>query len=159
QKERYAKFIGGVSVLYVGGHSDVELKERKDRIDDAVRATKEALKEGIIPGGGYALHYITSNMSNMSYYELNSPTQAIADNCNESIVSCDFPYVYDYAKRIEGNYIELGIIDPLSVVKQSVINAYSLATLVLSTESLVVSEEFDMEGAVLEGIDQGKNRF
>lgn len=158
QKERYAKFIGGVSVLYVGGHSDVELKEKKDRIDDAVRATKEALKEGIVPGGGYPLYNIGDTFK--EYEELKSPLKTIAGNCNASVeVLKDDDYVYDYARHRTGHYLDLGIIDPVSVVKQSVINAYSLAALVLSTEALVYPEEYDTEQAVMDGIKFGKDRF
>jgi len=158
QKERYAKFIGGVSVLYVGSHSEIELKEKKARIDDAVRATKEAFKEGIVPGGGYTLSYI--NHLNLGMYaELESAVDVIAENCNVSPIACDKYDVYDYAKGIQGNFIELGIIDPVSVVKESVINAYSIATLVLSTEALVYAEEADYEATVLDGIEHGKNRF
>jgi chaperonin GroEL len=153
QKERYAKFIGGVCILYVGGHSDVELREKKSRIDDAVRATKEALKEGIVPGGGYSL------MSFVKYPELEAPTRTIAENCNTEMVECIIPNVYDYDKKIEGDYLKLGIIDPVSVVKESVVNAYSLALLVLSTEALIYPDEFDTESAVLDGIKYQKDRF
>ena len=157
QKERYAKFIGGVSVLYVGGNSEVELREKKDRIDDAVRATKEALKEGIVKGGGYPLFAIANAFED--YDELESPLKLIAANCNNEVVLTSNDDVYDYALNKQGNFLKLGIIDPLSVVKQSVINAYSLAVLILSTEGLVYPEEGDFEGAVLEGIEQNKDRF
>jgi len=160
QKERYAKFINGVSVLYVGGHSDVDLAERKARIDDAVRATKEALKEGIVPGGGFALARVASD-NIQKYDELYSPLSTIASNCNDvfDLEISAKQEVYDFAKDVRGNYIELGIIDPVSVVKETVINAYSVATLVLSTAGMVYNEDFDMEDAVLDGIKHGKDRF
>lgn len=168
QEERLAKYIGGVSVIHVGANSEVELREKKDKIDDAMRATMEAMKHGIVPGGGQVLAKISTDKSEgimnqieaVVYESLMKPLQTIAENCHTSVkLYKDDNIVFDYSKNCEVDFLEGGIIDPTSVVKNAVINAVSLAALVLSTDALVFPEELDMEEAIMQGIEAGKNRF
>lgn len=165
QEERLAKFIGGVSVIHVGANSDVELKEKKDRIDDAVRATKEALKGGIVPGGGATLANISNKskgkpfLQKLVYYAITQPLNTIANNCGTEARLYSGKFVHDYYKNKKVDYLKGGIIDPANVVKDSVLNAVSLAALVLSTDALVYPAEMDMEEAIMDGIEHGKKRF
>lgn len=166
QEERLAKFIGGISVIHVGANSEVELKEKKDRIDDAVRATKEALASGIVPGGGATLARISGLskgkpfLQKLVYYAIAQPLNCIAENCHTDYhLPEDENKVFDYAKNKEVDFLKGGIIDPASVVKHSVINAVSLAALVLSTDAIVYPENVDIEEAIMQGIEHGKNRF
>ena len=166
QTNRLAKFIGGVSVIHVGANSDVELSDKKARIDDAVRATREAIVSGIVPGGGSTLARISANndtsdeLTELVYNSILEPLKAIAENCNSPVeLSMESDEVYDYAKNEMVHYLVGGIIDPANVVKNAVINAVSLAALVLSTDAVVHPIDFDVEDAILQGIEHGKNRY
>lgn len=159
-KERIASLTGGVGVIYVGGGSDVEQKERKDRVDDAVCAVRSALEEGILPGGGVALFNIASDIiayaddnmehiSNDQYtamqivgWAIQAPLIQIMENAGrdgyEMMSSVTDPgHGYDVKNECYGDMFAMGIIDPLKVTKNALKNAVSVATTILSTNAIV----------------------
>jgi chaperonin GroEL len=168
-KERIAKLSGGVSVIKVGALTEVELKDRKERIIDAVEATKSALAEGIIAGGGVALlecqdslHHLHNSNSEKDIQAgidlvlevLDSPIrkivenaglnpQDIIDNIKElNLTTVNEPGIgYDILKNEYGNMFKLGVIDPVKVTKQAILNATSVAAMILSTEAIITNEE------------------
>ena len=160
-QERLAKLAGGVAVIRVGGATEVEVKERKDRVDDAMHATRAAVEEGILPGGGVALlrsikalgRLKTENHDQKTGIDivrkaLNTPARQIAVNAGEdgSIVvgkiSENESYVYGYDAQ-EGEYGDLvskGIIDPTKVVRCALQGAASIAGLLMTTEAMVAEK-------------------
>ena len=150
-ENRLALLSGGVSVVYVGGDTEIEQKERLDRVDDAVHAVKAAKKEGILPGGGSALGCIASNHKielgshNTKGYKIlleavRYPYNKILDNAGLD------PKAYTFKKKGLGvdvitgdivDMIEAGIVDPLLVTKQALINAVSVALTILSTDAII----------------------
>jgi chaperonin GroEL len=160
-QERLAKLAGGVAVIRVGGATEVEVKERKDRVDDAMHATRAAVEEGILPGGGVALlrsikalgRLKTENHDQKTGIDivrraLNTPARQIAVNAGEdgSIVvgkiSENESYVYGYDAQ-EGEYGDLvskGIIDPTKVVRTALQGAASIAGLLMTTEAMVAEK-------------------
>jgi chaperonin GroEL len=159
-QERLAKLSGGVAVVHVGAHTEVEMKERKHRIEDAVSATKAAIEEGIVAGGGSALVAAGSALSGdlgaggdervgvrVVATALAAPLRAIADNAGESgsvIVAHqgDQPdgHGFDAARGEWGDLRAAGIVDPVKVTRSALENAASIAALVLTTEALVVEK-------------------
>jgi chaperonin GroEL len=158
-QERLAKLAGGVAVIKVGAATEVELKERKLRVEDALSATRAAVEEGIVPGGGVALIRAQKALSKMQglsedeqvgvqiiYKSLESPLFMIAENAGQEgavIVeqvraNKNVNYGYDAAKNEFGDMLAKGIIDPAKVTRTAIENAASIAALVLTTESLVV---------------------
>lgn len=158
-KDRLAKLAGGVAVIKVGAASEVEMKEKKDRIDDAVHATKAAVEEGIVAGGGVALIRVQSVLKDLrqelknDYREealgvqvvekaLEMPLWQIADNAGEKgdviverVKSQTGAFGYNAAtNKDEHNMISAGIIDPAKVTRSAVENASSIATMVITTE-------------------------
>lgn len=154
-EERLANLAGGVGVIYVGAQSDVEMKEKKDRVEDAVYATKAALEGGILPGGGVALLNIAGEMcgcstaKNILKHALQQPFNTILANggydWNEIkgeialAYQGQFGYGYDVKDGKIGNMIEMGIIDPLKVTKSALENAVSVATTILSTNCIITN--------------------
>jgi chaperonin GroEL len=160
-QERLAKLAGGVAVIRVGGATEVEVKERKDRVDDAMHATRAAVEEGILPGGGVALlrsikalgRLKTENHDQKTGIDivrraLNTPARQIAVNAGEdgSIVvgkiSENESYVYGFDAQ-EGEYGDLvskGIIDPTKVVRAALQGAASIAGLLMTTEAMVAEK-------------------
>jgi chaperonin GroEL len=160
-QERLAKLVGGVAIIRVGGATEVEVKERKDRVDDAVHATKAAVEEGIVPGGGSALLFSSSVLDNLNSGNrdqkvgieivrkaLERPTRQIAENAGAegSIVvnklrdKRDENWGYD---AVAGDYKDMfkaGIIDPTKVVRTALQDAASVAGLVITTEAMVASK-------------------
>jgi chaperonin GroEL len=160
-QERLAKLVGGVAIIRVGGATEVEVKERKDRVDDAVHATKAAVEEGIVPGGGSALLFSSSVLDNLNAGNrdqkvgieivrkaLERPTRQIAENAGAegSIVvnklrdKRDENWGYD---AVAGDYKDMfkaGIIDPTKVVRTALQDAASVAGLVITTEAMVASK-------------------
>jgi len=168
-QERLAKFIGGVAIIYVGGNSELEMKETKDRVDDALHATKAAIEEGIVPGGGAALLYareaITRSRSELDsdvyigkqivYKACAAPFMKILTNAGYSEGEC-----YGLINGLEGddnwkgynikteayeNMKDAGIIDPSKVTRNAIENAASIAGTVLLTESAIVEINSDKE--------------
>ena len=165
-QERLAKLAGGIAVIKVGGATEVEVKERKDRVDDALNATHAAITEGIVAGGGSALLYSTSVLSKVKTENrdqevgveivkraLQSPIRQIVSNSGEdgSVVvgkmfeSKSTSFGYNAQSDEYGDMFKLGIIDPTKVVRIALQNAVSIAGLVISTEAIVVDEPKSQE--------------
>ncbi|GAF70679.1 unnamed protein product, partial [marine sediment metagenome] len=158
-QERLAKLAGGVAVVKVGAPTEVELKEKKLRVEDALSATRAAVEEGIVAGGGVALLRSVSALDKLEKKlssdartgirilrkAVEEPLRIIAENAGEegSVVvdavrrSKDAEYGYDAEKGEFGNLFERGIIDPVKVTRSGLENAASIATLLLTTESLL----------------------
>lgn len=159
-EERLAKLAGGVAVVNVGAATEVEMKEKKARFEDALAATRAAIEEGIVPGGGVALLRAAAALDALELEEdqgtglnivrstLLSPVRAIAENAGE-----EGPVVVAAVQEGEGNFgfnaatceygdmIEGGIVDPTKVVRSALQNASSIAGLLLTTESLITDIE------------------
>ncbi len=157
-QERLAKLAGGVAVIRVGGSTEVEVKERKDRVDDAVNATRAAVEEGIVPGGGSALLYASRVLDDVTpdnedqrvgvtivRRALQAPARQIVENAGEdgSIVigklleSDDGRRGFDAQSATYVDMIEAGIIDPTKVVRTALQDASSIAGLLVTTEAMV----------------------
>jgi chaperonin GroEL len=157
-QERLAKLAGGVAVIRVGGATEVEVKERKDRVEDAMHATRAAVEEGIVAGGGVALLYGQKALANLKYTNddqrrgidivrqaLQAPVRQIAENAgiDGSIVvgklqeSTDTNYGYDAQKNEFTDMVKSGIIDPVKVVRSALQFAASVAGLLVTTEAMV----------------------
>ncbi|GAA1825223.1 chaperonin GroEL [Luedemannella flava] len=158
--ERLAKLAGGIAVIKVGAATEVEMKERKHRIEDAISATKAAVEEGVIPGGGAALAQVAGTLADglgrtgdeatgvaIVRKALVEPLRWIAQNAGHDgyvvvskVADADFGHGLNAAT---GEYVDLvkaGIIDPVKVTRNAVANAASIAGLLLTTESLVVDK-------------------
>ncbi len=157
-EERLAKLAGGVAVIRVGGATEVEVKERKDRVDDAVNATRAAVEEGIVPGGGVALLYAGEALAGVEHANddqrvgidivrkaLQAPARQIAENAGEdaSIVVGKLIEGADPKRGFDaqgGRYVDMidaGIIDPAKVVRAALRDACSIAGLLITTEAMV----------------------
>ncbi|VAX05449.1 Heat shock protein 60 family chaperone GroEL, partial [hydrothermal vent metagenome] len=156
-QERLAKLAGGVAVIRVGGPTAVEVKERKDRVDDALNATRAAVEEGIVPGGGVALlrasKFINSEGANddqnaginIVRRALQAPIRQIAENAGDegSIVVGKITdknkanFGYNAQTSEYGDMIDMGIIDPVKVVRSALQDAASVASLLVTTEAMV----------------------
>ena len=157
-QERLAKFVGGVAIIHVGGNTETEMKEKKDRVDDALHATKAAIEEGIVPGGGTALLYASSGLEAKT-----TGAQIVIEACskpfNQILVNAGFDKVkgqiladnlvnsgngtwagYNIKTDETVNMKEAGIIDPTKVARTALQNAASVAGTVLLTECTVVNE-------------------
>jgi chaperonin GroEL len=160
-QERLAKLAGGVAVVRVGGATEVEVKERKDRVDDAVHATRAAIEEGIVPGGGVTLLQATKAIDTVKPANndervgveivrkaLQAPARQIAENSGTdgSIVvgklldSTDPNWGYDAQKGEFTDLIKAGIIDPTKVVRIALQDAASVAGLLITTEALITDK-------------------
>ncbi|MBQ4874575.1 MAG: chaperonin GroEL [Rickettsiaceae bacterium H1] len=158
-QERLAKLAGGVAVLKVGGSTDVEMKERKDRVEDALHATRAAVEEGIVAGGGATLLYITKALDSLKSDDddeaaginivrdaLKAPITQIIENCGEepSVVinkileKGDSKWLFDAKKHEYADAFKAGIIDPAKVVRVAIESAASVASVLATTEVLVV---------------------
>jgi chaperonin GroEL len=160
-QERIAKLAGGVAVIKVGATTETELKEKKFRVEDAVNATRAALEEGILPGGGLALFEASKELSFKSIKGvtevgdeargvmivksvLEKPLRAIAENAGKDsneVISRIFSAEAGVSlNAATGNYVDMikdGIIDPVKVVKTALVNAVSVASMILTTEAVV----------------------
>ena len=171
-QERLASFVGGVAIVHVGGHTEVEMKEKKDRVDDALHATKAALEEGILPGGGIALLNASRFLQeqegqlngdqetgyNIVAAATKRPFQKILENAGysssdiaaiEEKVSDDESFWYGYNPK-EEDYFDMfteGIIDPLKVTRLALENAASVAGTMLITEAVVTKVEEKKDSA------------
>ncbi|NLC59459.1 MAG: chaperonin GroEL, partial [Armatimonadetes bacterium] len=160
-QERLAKLSGGVAVVQVGAATETELKEKKSRIEDALSATRAAVEEGIVPGGGVtyinllpALNELAGKVDgdlrvgvNIVRRALEEPARMIAWNAGqegsvivEKIKSLPVGEGYDAARAEYGNMVEKGIVDPAKVTRSALENAASIASMVLTTEALVAEE-------------------
>jgi len=155
-QERQAKLVGGVAVIKVGAATEVELKEKKHRVEDALSATRAAVEEGILPGGGVALINALPVLDklkvsgdeetgvNIVRKAVEEPIRAIANNAGadgsvivDAVKKSPVGVGYDAEANEFGNMIEKGIIDPTKVVRSALQNAASIASMVLITDSLV----------------------
>lgn len=162
-QERLAKLVGGVAVLYVGAGSEVEMKEKKDRVDDALCATRAAIEEGIVPGGGIAYIRAVSQIDFLSFdnddeeigYKIvekaiEEPFKQIVANTGKEEGSVilqkvkeleEYEFGYNAKIGIYENLVESGVIDPAKVVRVALENAASIAGMLLTTECLIVEEK------------------
>ncbi len=156
-QERLAKLAGGVAVIRVGGATEVEVKEKKDRVDDALNATRAAVEEGIVPGGGVALLRASANLTlkgansdqdagiNIVRRALQAPARQIATNAGDeaSIVVGKIldnkkeTFGYNAANGEYGDLIVMGIVDPVKVVRTALQDAASVAGLLVTTEAMI----------------------
>jgi len=156
-QERLAKLAGGVAVIKVGGATEVEVKERKDRVDDALNATRAAVEEGIVPGGGVALLRAASSLKvkgenpdqqagiNLVRRALQEPVRQIAQNAGDegSVVvgkileNASADYGYNAQTSEYGDMIQMGIVDPVKVVRTALQDAASVASLLITTEAMI----------------------
>ena len=156
-QERLAKLAGGVAVIRVGGATEVEVKEKKDRVDDALNATRAAVEEGIVPGGGTALLRASANLKskgenadqdagiNIVRRALQAPARQIATNAGAeaSIVAGKIldnksaTYGFNAQTGEYGDMIQLGIVDPTKVVRTALQDAASVAGLLVTTEAMI----------------------
>ncbi|MDJ0588735.1 MAG: chaperonin GroEL [Pleurocapsa sp. MO_226.B13] len=169
-QERLAKLSGGVAVIKVGAATETEMKDRKLRLEDAINATKAAVEEGIVPGGGTTLAHLapgleewaTANLKDEALTgativarALTAPLRRIAENAGqngavvaERVKEKDFDTGYNAAKNELVNMFDAGIVDPAKVTRSALQNAASIAGMVLTTECIVVDKpEKDKAGA------------
>ncbi|MEI6882496.1 MAG: molecular chaperone GroEL, partial [Bacteroidota bacterium] len=165
-QERLAKMVGGVSIIHVGGNTETEMREKKDRVDDALHAAKAAIEEGIVPGGGVALIRAYQNLkslptSNLSDYQIGK--KIVYDSCYAPFYTImtnagySPSYIYDVANKIKSkkdywmgfdlksnllvNLKNKGIIDPTKVTRNALSNAVSVAGTLLLTETVITEEK------------------
>lgn len=142
-ENRIARLTGSVAVLYVGANTEVEMKEKKDRCDDAVRATKAAISEGIIQGGGTAFLRVTSNsdlINSILIYPLKQICQNAGvnpENIINQVMSASGDIGYNAKENKIEDLVKSGIIDPVKVLRCSLENAASVATMILTSETLI----------------------
>ncbi len=156
-QERVAKLAGGVAVIKIGAATEVEMKEKKDRVDDALHATRAAVEEGIVPGGGVALLRARAAISKLEganadqnagiqivLRALEAPLRVIAANAGDEpsvvvakVYSGKGNFGYNAANGEYGDMVELGVIDPTKVTRTALQNAASVAALILTTDATV----------------------
>jgi chaperonin GroEL len=160
-QERLAKLAGGVAVIKVGGVTEMEVKEKKDRVDDALNATRAAVEEGILPGGGVALIRSQAALAklktanddqqvgiNIVRRALHAPARQIAENAGEDgavvvgkiVDKDDYAFGYNAATGEYGNLVKQGVIDPAKVVRTALQDAASVAGLLITTEAMVAEK-------------------
>jgi chaperonin GroEL len=160
-QERLAKLAGGVAVIKVGGATEIEVKEKKDRVDDALNATRAAVEEGILPGGGVALIRAQRSLDklnaanedqkvgvNIVRRALQSPARQIAENAGEDgavvvgkiVDKGDYAFGYNAATGEYGDLVKQGVIDPAKVVRTALQDAASIAGLLITTEAMVAEK-------------------
>ena len=166
-QERLAKLSGGVAILKVGGATEVEVKERKDRVEDALHATRAAMQEGIVAGGGSALIYAGRVLDklkganedqntgiNIIKKVVRAPIRQIAENAgfdgavvaNEVSSKNDASYGYDAQNNIYGDMFKAGIVDPAKVVRTTLQDSSSIAGLLITTEACIVEKKEENAG-------------
>jgi chaperonin GroEL len=179
-QERLAKLAGGVAVIKVGGSTEIEVKERKDRVDDALNATRAAVEEGILPGGGVALirsvkaldRLNTANEDqkvgvNIVRRALQAPARQIAENAGEDgavvvgkITDKDvYAFGFNAATGEYGDLVKQGVIDPAKVVRNALQGAASVAGLLITTEAMVAEKPRKKAPAMPQGGGMGDMDF
>ena len=167
-QERLAKLAGGVAVIAVGAPTETEMKEKKARVEDALHATRAAVEEGVVPGGGVALVRSIAGLDSLTgetegettgvrivRRALEEPMRQIADNAGHEgavvveTVLTDGEGAYGFNAQTEeyGDLVSMGVIDPTKVVRTALSNAASIATLLLTTDALVAEEPEEEEEA------------
>jgi chaperonin GroEL len=157
-QERLAKLAGGVAVIRVGGATEVEVKEKKDRVDDALQATRAAVEEGVLPGGGVALLRAIASVAKLKTQNedqktgieivrkaLTTPAKQIIDNAGDDapvivgklLENTSYAYGYNAQTGVFGDMMKMGIIDPTKVVRTAIQDAASVASLLIMTEAMI----------------------
>lgn len=175
-QERLAKIAGGVAIIRVGGATETEVKERRDRVDDALNATRAAVEEGIVPGGGTALARATEVVAHLHFHNedqrvggdivrkaLQAPLRQIATNAGEDgavvagkvLESSDYNYGFDAQLSEYKDLVAAGIIDPTKVVRTALQDAASVSGLVITTEVLVTDKPEPKSPPAPSGVDHG----
>ncbi|MBD3761362.1 chaperonin GroEL [Rhizorhabdus sp.] len=173
-QERVAKLAGGVAVIRVGGATEVEVKEKKDRVDDALHATRAAVEEGILPGGGIALLRALKALDGLKAVNddqqsgidiirraLRAPVRQICDNAGEDgafivgklLESDDYNWGFNAASGQYEDLVKSGVIDPAKVVRTALQDAASVASLLITTEALVAELPKDEKAAPMPAMD------
>jgi len=162
-QERLAKLAGGVAVIRVGAATETEMKEKKARVEDALHATRAAVEEGIVPGGGVALIRAIPKLEGLEGVNegetmgiklvrraLEEPLRQIADNAGqegavvvENVAAKKGNYGYNAQTEEYGDLVKAGVIDPTKVVRTALSNAASIAGLLLTTDAMVTEEDAD----------------
>ncbi|MGB3779743.1 MAG: chaperonin GroEL [Tunicatimonas sp.] len=173
-QERLAKLSGGVAILYIGAATEVEMKEKKDRVDDALHATRAAVEEGVVAGGGVALVRAISSLDNITTENadqktgvnivrlaLESPLRVIVENAGQEgsvviqkVLEGKDDYGFNARTDQYENLFEAGVIDPTKVTRLALENAASIAALLLTTEC-VIADEPEEAGAAGGGMPPG----
>ena len=165
-QERLAKLAGGVCVIKVGAHTEVELKEKKHRIEDAISATRAAIEEGIVAGGGSALIHAASAIDDLGLTgdegtgasivrkALHEPLRWIAENAGAQgyvvtakVTELSVGHGFNAATGEYGDLVKAGVIDPVKVTRSALRNAASIASMILTTDTLVVEKKEQEEPA------------
>jgi len=175
-QERLAKLAGGVAVIKVGGSSEIEVKERKDRVDDALHATRAAVEEGIVPGGGVALLYATKALEGVTGANedqtrgidivrkaLQSPVRQIAENAGHDgavvagkLIDGNDPTLgFNAQSEVYENLVKAGVIDPTKVVRAALQDAASVAGLLITTEASIAEAPDDKPAPAMAGGGMG----
>jgi chaperonin GroEL len=179
-QERLAKLAGGVAVIRVGGSTETEVKERKDRVDDALHATRAAVEEGIVPGGGVALARASLILAKLTYANddqrvgieivrraVQTPLRQIAENAGEdgAVVSgkvlenSDYNYGFDAQSGEFKDMVAAGIIDPTKVVRVALQDAASVAALLVTTEAMIAEKPEKKSAPMPQGGGMGDMDF
>jgi chaperonin GroEL len=173
-QERLAKLSGGVCVLRVGAATEVELKEKKHRLEDAISATRAAIEEGIIAGGGSALVHVAVDLGDLGFTgdeltgvrvvqrALSEPCRWIALNAGQEggvvtakVATLPIGHGYNAATGEYGDLVAQGVIDPVKVTRSAVQNAASIAGMLLTTETLVVEKPEEKDSSAADGHGHG----
>ena len=161
-QDRIAKLSGGIAVIRVGAVTETEMKDKKLRLEDAINATRAAVEEGIVPGGGATLAHLSENLVTWAKNNLKedqligamiisrailAPLRRIAENAGingpviiEKVQQQEFEIGYNAAKDIFGNMYEEGVVDPAKVTRSGLQNATSIASMILTTECIIVDD-------------------
>ena len=161
-QDRIAKLSGGIAVIRVGAGTETEMKDKKLRLEDAINATRAAVEEGIVPGGGTTLTHLSENVLNWAKNNLKedeligatiisrailSPLRRIAENAGingpvviEKVQQQEFTHGYNAATNQFGNMYEQGVVDPAKVTRSGLQNATSIASMILTTECIIVND-------------------
>ncbi len=179
-QERLAKLAGGVAVIKVGGATEVEVKERKDRVEDALNATRAAVEEGIVPGGGVALLRAKKALESLKGENedvqagvelisraVEAPIRQIADNAGvegavvvgKVLEKDDFAFGYNAQSDEYGDMFKMGIIDPTKVVRTALEDSSSVAGLLITTEAMVAEQPKEEKAAAGGAPDMGGMGF
>jgi chaperonin GroEL len=165
-QERLAKLSGGVAILYIGAATEVEMKEKKDRVDDALHATRAAVQEGVVAGGGIALIRATSALDNVQVenedqatgvniirLSLSSPLRTIVSNSGgeasvviQKVMEGQDDFGYNAREDRFENMFQAGVIDPTKVTRLALENAASIASMLLTTECVIADDPEDEKG-------------
>ena len=177
-QERLAKISGGVAVLYIGASTEVEMKEKKDRVDDALHATRAAVQEGIVPGGGVTLLRCSEKIINLKgenedqklginivYKSLFAPIKTILSNAGEenidviinAILNNSGDYGYNARLKKFENFFKTGVIDPAKVTRLAIENAASISGLLITSDCVIsdIKEEKQMNCSHQNGMNDG----